>query len=84
MCAITYDEDLCAQCILNPPAWDACFGAINYAYPWNSTVHQLKYKQDPGLAGAMAQLMHQYCAIVLTLAHADSIMHIYLSQTRVD
>jgi predicted amidophosphoribosyltransferase len=60
------------------------FGAINYACPWNSTVHQLKYKQYPGLAGAMAQLMHQYCAIALTLAHADWIMHIYLSQTRVD
>jgi len=53
------DMDRCGSCIarMESPAVGQCVVAVDYAYPWDRIVAQFKFRQQPGWAQPMAELM---------------------------
>ena len=47
----------CGACIRQPPPLDACFAAVDYAYPWSGCIARFKFRQQVGTAHALAELM---------------------------
>jgi ComF family protein len=40
-----------------PPALDRCLAAVDYAYPWDDLIARFKFRDEPGLAGMLAERM---------------------------
>jgi len=49
--------DTCGGCLADPPPWDRCIAAADYAYPWDGLVQGLKFHARLDLAPALAQRM---------------------------
>ncbi|TXH49856.1 MAG: ComF family protein [Cellvibrionales bacterium] len=49
----------CGACLHQAPPLLACWAAVDYAAPWRDLVHRWKLAQNPALAKAAAQLIHQ-------------------------
>jgi ComF family protein len=47
----------CAACMRRPPPLDACFAAVDYAYPWSDLVARYKFGGDPAWASVFAGLL---------------------------
>ncbi|QIL83480.1 ComF family protein [Diaphorobacter sp. HDW4A] len=48
----------CGECLLHPPALDACCAALDYAYPWADLIAQFKFPPcDPGWAADLGRLL---------------------------
>lgn len=82
----------CGVCLQHGTSLDACYAAVDYDYPWDGLLAQLKFGRgarlggvsgaDPAAARCMARLMHQRSAITLALAQADWAVPIPLSALR--
>ena len=61
VCAVSLGQDsgLCGDCLTRPtPApLDRCLAAVDYAYPWDSLIARFKFRDEPGLAGVLAERM---------------------------
>ncbi|KQP39721.1 ComF family protein [Pseudorhodoferax sp. Leaf274] len=66
----------CGSCLQHPPPLDTCLCAVDYVYPWTGCIAQFKYRQQPGWAGALADLLRhtpwvepalERCAVVLPM-----------------
>jgi ComF family protein len=51
---------ICGQCLLKPPALDATWAAVDYAFPWADIVAQFKFRQGLDLSQTLATLMAQH------------------------
>jgi ComF family protein len=78
----------CGECLLHASALDACLAAVDYGYPWDGLLAQLKFKgqhgagADAAVARALAQTMRPQAAIQTALRDADFIVPIPLSPAR--
>ena len=72
----------CGACIKTPPALDACLAAVSYAYPWSNLIVTYKFRQHPGLAGALALLLRSTPWVEPALEAADAVLPMPLSAQR--
>ena len=66
----------------NPPSFDACIAAVDYAYPWADALAQFKFRGDPGWARALATLMRSTPWMEPALDAADRVLAVPLSTER--
>jgi ComF family protein len=82
----------CGTCLHHGSLLDACYAAVDYGYPWDSLLAQLKFAggtgagnasgPDPAMARAIAGVMRQHKALMQALAQADWAVPVPLSQAR--
>ncbi len=53
------DSGLCGGCLTRAPhaPLDRCVAAVDYAYPWDDLIARFKFRDEPGLAGTLAERM---------------------------
>lgn len=58
-CAIEVPHgiELCGSCLIEPPAFELTVAAVDYAAPWDALIKRFKFRQQPGLAPALAAPM---------------------------
>lgn len=83
-CALRTPEGVavCGACLQNPPAFDACLTAVDYAYPWADVLADFKFRGDPGWARALSLLMLGAPGIGDAIAAADRVLPMPLSPGR--
>lgn len=78
----------CGECLLHPSPLDGCFAAVDYGYPWDGLLAQLKFKgqhgaqPDAAIAQLLARSMHTHAGIQNALNDADMVVPIPLSPAR--
>lgn len=75
-------ETECGACILQPPIFDACVAAVDYAYPWVDALADFKFRADPGWAGTLATLMRSTPWVEPAMEAADRVLPVPLSVQR--
>lgn len=57
--SLSQNGDLCGDCLTQPTptSLDGCIAAVDYAYPWDDLIARFKFRDEPGLAGALAERM---------------------------
>lgn len=73
---------VCGACLRHPPLLDACFAAVDYAYPWADALADFKFRGDPGWAAALGTLLRSTPWIEPALDAADAVLPIPLSTER--
>jgi ComF family protein len=54
-CALpTPGARVCGECLSDPPAFERCIAAVDYAFPWDRLVGALKFRDALDLAGPLA------------------------------
>ena len=51
------ESSVCGTCLANPPAFDTCVAAVNYAFPISALLHSLKYQNNLAMAPVLADLL---------------------------
>ncbi len=72
----------CGRCLHEPPPLDACWAAVDYAYPWSALVGRYKFEGQPGWAGAFSGLLRQVPGVQDGLDHARWVLPMPLSRER--
>lgn len=56
---MTADTGHCGACQTRqePTALHRCVAAVDYAYPWDNLIARFKFRNEPGWAGPLAELM---------------------------
>lgn len=80
--AVPAGVTVCGQCLRTPPAFDAGLAAVDYAFPWADLVTALKFRNDPGLAVPLGQLLRHAPWVEPALEAADRVVPIPLSPAR--
>ncbi|MEJ8839453.1 phosphoribosyltransferase family protein [Ramlibacter sp. AN1133] len=83
-CALPVPEGVsaCGACVREPPPLDACFAAVEYAYPWSGLVGRFKFHGEPGWAATLARRMARAPGAAEELAHADLVLPMPLARGR--
>lgn len=83
-CALPVPGDIrtCGGCVREPPPLDACFAAVDYAYPWAGLVARFKFSADPGWAPALAALMARIPGLQDELRLSDLLLPLPLAPRR--
>lgn len=83
-CALRVPQgvEVCGACLRDPPLFDTCIAAVDYAYPWAGALAQFKFQGDPGWAGALATLMRSTPWAEPALEAADRVLPVPLSAER--
>jgi ComF family protein len=84
LCALPLSESagVCGGCLREPPPLDACFAAVDYAYPWSGLVGRFKFGAEPGWAEALAERMAAVPGVGDELARADLVLPMPLAPRR--
>ncbi len=61
---------------------DACLAAVTYQWPWTRCIGQFKFRQDVGLAAALATLLHHVAGVSAAIEAADWVLPLPLSAER--
>lgn len=72
----------CGVCLREPPVFDACFAAVDYAYPWSKLLARYKFASEPGLAGVLADVLRSAPGVADALASATLVLPMPLSNER--
>lgn len=72
----------CGACVRTPAPFDRCLAATAYRWPWTRCIGQFKFRQDPGLAAPLAELMAAAPGVAPALATADAVVPLPLSSAR--
>lgn len=75
-------QSTCNPCSRNPPPWNRCLSAVDYAYPWSTLVLDFKFKEHTGWAREFAALMRSTPWIEPALEAADWVIPLPLSAQR--
>src|SRR5688500_1615050 len=51
------ESSVCGACLGNPPAFDTCVAAVDYAFPISALLHSLKYQTNLAMASVLADLL---------------------------
>lgn len=83
-CALPLPEGIgtCGACVREPPPLDACFGAVDYAFPWSGLVGRFKFRGEPGWAATLAQRMAAVAGVAEEVAAADLVLPMPLARGR--
>lgn len=73
---------ICGACLLEPSPVDRCFCAVSYEWPWTECLARFKFRQDTGLAGALAALLMRAPGVRSSLAGAHVVVPLPLSAQR--
>ena len=65
-----------------PPPLDRCHAAVAYGYPWAGLLTHYKFGDEPGWAMALAALVERDAGVRATLAAADFVLPLPLSNDR--
>jgi ComF family protein len=83
------DATQCGECLLQPDALDTCIAVVDYGYPWDGLLAQLKFGGHGGGAGpnasvasTLADTMRPLPAVQAALQRTDFIVPIPLSAQR--
>ena len=79
---LTGGAKICGACLRHSPPIDACFSAVTYQWPWTECLARFKFRQDTGLAGALAELLLGAPGVPSALAKADLILPLPLAPQR--
>lgn len=62
-CALPMPQahERCGHCLLHPLPLDRTIAALDYAWPWNSLIGRMKFRQQPRLAHVLA---HELASVV--------------------
>lgn len=84
LCALPLADAVavCGACVKEPPPLDACFAAVDYAYPWSTLVSRFKFHGEPGWAAALARRMARVPGVEEELRRADLVLPIPLAARR--
>ncbi|MBF5003018.1 ComF family protein [Diaphorobacter caeni] len=73
----------CGECLLHPPALDACCAALDYAYPWADLIAQFKFAPgDPGWAADLGRLLRRAAQAARFIHDAELVVPVPLSRER--
>lgn len=72
----------CGACIKEPPPIDMGLTAVTYDYPWAGLISSFKFREQPGLAQALALLMRSTPWVEPALEAADHVLPMPLSPAR--
>jgi ComF family protein len=83
-CALPVPEGVatCGACLRAPPPLEACFAAVDYAYPWSGLVGRFKFHGEPGWAATLAARMASVPGLADELARADLVLPMPLAPAR--
>ena len=75
---------VCGECLTRaaPAPLDHCLAAVDYAYPWDHLIARFKFRDEPGLAGVLAERMLAAPGAAEALASSDWLVPIPLSPQR--
>ncbi|RRD58768.1 ComF family protein [Comamonadaceae bacterium OH2545_COT-014] len=73
---------LCGACLREPPPMDESLAAVDYGWPWSALLAQFKFRQQTGLAAALADLMRQAPGAAQALDAADAVLPVPASRQR--
>ena len=79
---ITGGAAQCGECLQHPPPLDACICAVAYAYPWSDCIARYKFRQQPGWANALAELLRHAPWVEPALERCDLVLPMPLSHQR--
>jgi ComF family protein len=81
---LTQDSGVCGDCLTRTKAapLDRCLTAVDYAYPWDDLIARFKFRDEPGLAGALAERMLAAPGAAEAIAGADWLVPIPLNPQR--
>lgn len=83
-CALPLPEGVptCGACLRQPPPLDACFAAVDYAWPWSGLVARFKFRDEPGWAATLARRILEAEGVRDELARADFVLPMPLARGR--
>ena len=70
--------DRCGECLSDPPPFSRTFCAVNYRFPWDALLMQLKFHGHTELAQPLAQQLHA----ALPASGVDAVVPVPLSPQR--
>ena len=75
---------VCGECLTRaaPAPLDRCLAAVDYAYPWDDLIARFKFRDEPGLAGALAGRMLAVPETANALVNSDWLVPIPLKPER--
>lgn len=78
------DSSLCGECLTKPTpsSLDCCLAAVDYAYPWDDLIARFKFRDEPGLAGMLAERMLAAPAAEDLIAGSDWLVPVPLKPQR--
>lgn len=83
-CALPLPEGVtvCGACLRQPPPLDACFAAVDYAYPWAGLVARFKFQGEAGWAQHLAALLRDVPGVADAVARTDALLPLPLAPAR--
>lgn len=83
-CALPLPEGVatCGACVREPPPVDACFAAVDYAYPWSGLVARFKFSGEAGWANPLGALLHGIPGLAEELRRCDLLLPVPLAPRR--
>lgn len=75
---------MCGECLTRtkPAPLDHCLAAVDYAYPWDNLIARFKFRDEPGLAGMLAERMLAAPGATAALTQSDWLIPIPLNPQR--
>jgi ComF family protein len=82
--ALVQADGVCGECLIRttPAPLDHCLAAVDYAYPWDDLIARFKFRDEPGLAGALAERLLATPGAMAALSNSDWLVPIPLSPQR--
>ncbi|HEX7890185.1 MAG TPA: phosphoribosyltransferase family protein [Ramlibacter sp.] len=74
--------EVCGACVREAPPLDACFAAVNYAYPWSGLVARFKFQGEAGWAASFAARLRDIPGLAGELGHCDLLLPLPLAPRR--
>lgn len=77
-------SNLCGNCLTRtaPTPLGHCLAAVDYAYPWDDLIARFKFRDEPGLAGALAARMLATAGVKDLIASSDWLVAVPLKPQR--
>lgn len=72
----------CGACLRDPPPLDACFAAVDYAYPWADIIARFKFQGESGWAATLAQRIAAVPGVEAALERATHVLPMPLEAAR--
>lgn len=73
---------VCGACVRNPPHFNACLAAVDYAFPWADVLADFKFRADPGLAHTLSVVLRSTPWVEPAIEAADRVVPVPLSTER--
>jgi len=82
--AMVLQGSVCGECLTRtaPAPLDHCLAAVDYAYPWDDLIARFKFRDEPGLAGVLAERMLAAPGATAALTQSDWLIPIPLNPQR--